>query len=129
SAIRCESADESSVRGARQRVTLNQRAVAPLRVSGWSRAQSVSGSPSADYSIYVDLTYTDGTPLWGQTGNFDTETHGWQHVAFTITPAKPVREVTVHALFRRHRGAVWFDDVQVTEIQAPAGAILFDGRS
>src|SRR5262245_37642279 len=46
-AIRCESADESNVRGARQRVALNQRIAAPLRVSGWSRAQSVSGSPSA----------------------------------------------------------------------------------
>jgi hypothetical protein len=71
----------------------------------------VSGASDAHYSIYVDLLYTDGTPLWVQTAKFKTGTHDWQQSEFVIHPAKPVKSATVHALFRYHSGTAWFDDL------------------
>jgi len=39
---------------------------APLVVSGWSKAVGVTGTKTAEYSVWVDAQYTDGTSLWGQ---------------------------------------------------------------
>jgi len=96
-------------------------------VRGWSRAQGVSGGSDSDYSIYVDLIYDDGTPLWGQTGNFRSGTHDWEKREFLIFPEKPVRSFTLHSLFRNHAGRAWFDDVSAEEIEASAGTALFHG--
>ncbi|MCS6862331.1 MAG: hypothetical protein NZT92_18670, partial [Abditibacteriales bacterium] len=113
--------------GASQTLTLNRTTAAPLVVRGWSKAEDVSGSPDSGYSIYVDIIYTDGTPLWGQTGNFRCGTHDWEKREFLILPEKPIRTLTVHCLFRGHTGKVWFDDVAVEEIKAEGGAVLFQG--
>jgi hypothetical protein len=100
-------------RGASQTVVLNQTEAKPLVVRGWSRCRGVAGAPGADYSIYLDLVYTDGTPLWAQTATFKTGTHGWQMAETTIYPSKPIKSATVHALFRYRTGTAWFDDLFV----------------
>lgn len=66
--------------GAVQSLTFNTSADPPLRLvlSGWSRAESVSGAPDPDYSLYCDLEYVDGTHLYGQAVVFATGTHDWQ---------------------------------------------------
>ena len=97
----------------------------PLVVRGWSRAESVSGSPDAGYSLYVDLTYADGTPLWGQTANFRCGAHDWELRELVIAPTRPVRSLTVYCLFRGHTGRVWFDDVSLEEMRPGPGAVLF----
>ena len=93
---------------------------------GWSKAQNVSGGADSGYSLYVDLIYADGTPLWGQTGNFRCGTHDWEQREFVILPDKPVKTLTLHCLFRGHAGKVWFDDVRL-EVKAEDGAVLFQG--
>ena len=119
SAIVCTNSTGTGRFGAYQVLQLNRKTPAPLLVTGWSKAENVSGSPSPDYSIYVDIIYTDGTPLWGQTGNFSTGTHGWERRSFIIAPSKPVATVYVYALFRNIKGRVWFDDIEVREWLAP----------
>jgi hypothetical protein len=47
--------------GALQVINLNQTEPRPLYFSGWSRAEDVTGSANSDYSIYLDVYYTDGT--------------------------------------------------------------------
>ncbi|MCL4176387.1 MAG: hypothetical protein KJ072_01375 [Verrucomicrobia bacterium] len=126
-ALAVEANTDSVWVGAGQTLTLNRTSLAPLVVRGWSRAEQVSGGADSDYSIYVDLIYQDGTPLWGQTGNFRTGTHDWEPREFIIIPEKPVRSLALYCLFRRHTGKAWFDDVEVQEISAPAGSILFQG--
>jgi hypothetical protein len=37
----------------------------PLVIRGWSKAEEVSGGTDSGYSLYADLIYDDGTPLWG----------------------------------------------------------------
>lgn len=71
-------ADAKAHRGAGQSVALNQDAPRPIVATVWSRAENVGGRRDADYSLYLDLTYTDGTPLWGRTSPFKTGNHDWQ---------------------------------------------------
>ena len=51
----------------------------------------MTGSPDIDYSLYLDLVYADGTPLWGQTAPFATGTHDWQRRQVVVFPEKPVQ--------------------------------------
>lgn len=114
--------------GVAQTVTLDQTEPRGLVVSGWSRAASVTGSPDSDYSLYCDLVYTDGTPLWGQVARFATGSHDWQRARVTIVPDKPVRSLTVYGLLRRsHTGTAWFDDFSVMEQTLVAGGARLDG--
>ena len=113
--------------GASQTILLNRTNVLPLVIRGWSKALNVSGSSDNDYSLYADLIYTDGTPLWGQTANFRPGTHDWERRELVVLPEKPIKSLTLHCLFRNHSGQVWFDDVSVVETRAEAGAVLFQG--
>ncbi|HRT58513.1 MAG TPA: hypothetical protein P5038_17945 [Candidatus Paceibacterota bacterium] len=126
-AIICERDHSDGERGASQTLELNRTHVAPLVIRGWSKAQNVSGSADSGYSLYVDLIYADGSPLWGRTVNFRCGTHDWEQRQFVLLPEKPVQRLTLHCLFRGHTGKVWFDDVSLEEIGTPAGAVLLQG--
>ena len=101
--------------GASQSVVLNQAAPCPILVRAWSKAQAVSGRPDKGYSLYVDIYYTDGTPLYGQTVNFATGTTAWQPAELNIEPEKAIRNVNVYLLLRRRTGTAFFDDVALME--------------
>lgn len=104
--------DAGSRLGAAQNVVLNQAASAPLAIEGESKALNVSGTPDGDYSLYVDITYQDGSNLWGQVATFATRTHDWEFSRCVIQPEKPVRSANVHVLFRNHSGTAWFRKVR-----------------
>ncbi len=123
----CENSNPGDWTGASQTLLLNRINTAPIVVRGWSKADNVSGSPDSGYSLYVDIAYQDGTPLWGQTANFRTGTHDWQQRELLILPQKPVKSLTLHCIFRGHTGKAWFDDVTLSEINADGGALLFEG--
>jgi len=120
-------ADAKVQRGASQTVVLDQKSPAPIVATVWSKAEKVGGAPDSDYSLYLDLVYADGTPLWGQVAPFATGTHGWRKARVVVLPEKPVRSVTVNLLLRRHAGRVWFRDPVLVEKRAGAGMSLFDG--
>jgi hypothetical protein len=126
-ALACESAAASDWSGASQTITLNRTEATPLIVRGWSRAGDVSGGADSGYALYVDLLYADGTPLWGQTGNFRCGTHDWERREIVIVPDKPVKSLTVHCLLRGHTGRAWFDEVSVEEAKVEGGSVLFQG--
>lgn len=126
-AIVCENSAGQGAYGAMQTITLDQTASAPVLVRGWSKAENVNGSADTGYSLYVDIIYTDGTPLWGQTANFRTGTHDWQERELTIVPAKPIKSINLYCLLRGHTGQVWFDDVAVSEIKVRGGIAIFQG--
>jgi hypothetical protein len=127
-ALVCEAPAAGGWRGASQTLALNRTNSVPITIRGWSRAQDVTGNTDNDYSLYVDIVHTDGTPLWGQTGNFRTGTHDWEPAVFTIYPAKPVRSLSLYCLFRGpHAGKVWFDDVAIEEVRTSGPVVLFQG--
>jgi len=125
----CERMEADGEFGASQTLALNRTKIAPFIIRGWSKAENVSGSPDNGYSLYVDIVYTDGSHLWGQTADFNCGTHDWEKREFVLLPDKPVKSFTLHCLFRGHTGKVWFDDASVEEVPAPAGAILFQGAT
>ena len=124
--IVCENSSTAGRRGSFARVDLNEGSPIPLYVEGWSKAENVSGGSDADYSIYADCVYQDGAPLWGTNAPFSTGTHGWEKVSFFVTPAKPIKSLSLHLLFRSHSGKVWFDDIKLTQLTGPTG-MSFDG--
>ncbi len=126
-AVVCERRESDGEFGASQTLTLNRTNAAPLVIRGWSKAENVSGSPDNGYSLYADIVYADGTPVWGEAATFRCGSHDWQQRTFVFVPAKPIKTVTLHCLFRWHTGKVWFDDISLEEITVPQGAVLFQG--
>jgi len=116
------------IRGAVQAVALNQKAPAPIVAEAWSKAEGVGGDANSDYSLYLDLIYMDGTPLWGQVANFRPGAHDWQRVEVRVFPAKPVKFVSVYLLLRRHAGKAYFKDARLVAAEPGQGAVLFDGQ-
>ncbi len=125
--VTCVWQKEGEQYGASQTVSLDQEISTPILVRGWSKALDVDGAADRGYALYCDLEYMDGTPLWGQVTPFAVGTHDWQQRQVMIVPAKPVRSLTIHCLFRGHRGQVWFDDVEARELKAAAGTAILDG--
>ena len=119
--------DAQAQRGASQTVTLNQTQPEPIVAAAWSKAEGVGGGRDSDYSLYLDLTYTDGTPLWGQVDTFNVGSHDWEKAQVVVFPEKPVRSVSFHTLLRRHAGKAWFRGPELRVMKPPAGASLFDG--
>jgi hypothetical protein len=114
-------------RGVAQGVVLNQTRPEPIVASAWSKAENVGGTPDHNYSLYLDLEYVDGTPLWGQASEFSTGTHDWQRRQVVILPEKPIKRLTCYTLLREHTGKAWFRDIQLQVIRTPEGASTFDG--
>jgi hypothetical protein len=118
---------ETDALGLYQRVTLDQTEARPLYVAGWCRARSVTGEEDNDFSIYLDIEYTDGTPLYGQTIPCAVGTHDWVLGEKVVLPDKPIATVSYYVLFRRtHAGSGWFDDLQLREIRTDV--TTFDGN-
>ena len=115
--------DAQAQRGVSQTVTLNQQKPEPIVATAWSRAENVGGTRDREYSLYLDLRYTDGTPLWGQVDSWSIGTHDWEEARVVVFPEKPVASVSFHLLLRGHSGKAWFRDPQLQVVHA----FLFDG--
>ena len=102
-------------RGASQTIALDQKAPHPIVVRGHAKAEGMTGPAGRGFCVYVDIYYTDGTPLYGRTIDWQTGTTDWQFGELTIEPAKPIRNVNVYLLMRGHAGTAWFDDIFVSE--------------
>ncbi len=113
--LSCSSTKSDVYHGATQNIELNQAQPKPIVISGWSKAQNVSGEPDSNYSLYVDLKYNDGSTLYGQVAIFDCGTHDWQEKSLTINAPKPIRALTLFTMFRNKSGRVWFDDISASE--------------
>ncbi len=138
------SSDGSAHRGVSWSIQLNQTNAAVVIATAWAKSESARGADSSNFSLYIDIIYADGTPLWGQKTSFNTSTNaGWQRRELIITPEKPIRSLTYYLLFREHVGRVRFkaprfgllednnilrfDATAVEQIQPPeAGFLLRD---
>jgi hypothetical protein len=125
--VRCDNPEGVLGMGFSQTLTLDRSEVRTLIASGWSKADNVVGTPNADYSLYVDIIYQDGTPLWGQVASFSCGTHDWEHRQVRIVPEKPVKQISLHVLFRSRQGKVWFDDISLKEAVTSGPSFVFDG--
>jgi hypothetical protein len=118
-AVRLFNAAASGESGLTQGVELNQEKPVPITVSGWSKAQNVSGQADGNYALYLDIAYRDGTNLYGQVAPFACGTHDWQQSTVTVRPEKPIKSLTYNVLFRYKAGTAWFDDVSLKVLDDP----------
>ena len=124
----CDNGDDAQAqRGISQTVVLNQTKPEPIIAAAWSKAEEVTGSRNSDYSLYLDLVYSDGSSLWGQTDSYNVGTGQWEKAEVTVFPEKPVRSVSFHMLLRRHKGKAYFRSPELRVIRPPKGAGMFDG--
>ena len=101
--------DATARRGATWGVTLDQKTPAPFTVTAESRAVRMDGLPSCDYSLYLDVAYTDGTKLYGQQTPFARDAAlGWQRKTVVVIPEKPVKSFSCNLLFRDVAGRAHF---------------------
>ena len=77
-AIKMKSSDWRRTHAAYQEVYLQQEKPEAVVVSGWSKAEKVSGVVDGGYAVYVDIVFKDGSVKWGYNIPFDVGTHGWQ---------------------------------------------------
>ncbi len=133
----CDNGMDASVQhGISWFVTLNQAEAVPIAASAEAKVIAAEGSVNADFSLYIDLKYMDGSSLWGQKSAFDPDPEvGWQKREVVITPDKPVRSLSIYLLFRNRTGKVLFknprfgtldgdamlrfDNVLIEQIQPP----------
>ena len=124
----CDNASDSQIqRGVSQTIVLNQTKPEPIVAVAWSKADEVGGGRDSNYSLYLDLVYSDGSPLWGQVAPFNIGTHDWEKAQVIIFPEKPIKSVSFHMLLRQHSGKAFFRDPELRVLKPPAGACLFDG--
>lgn len=118
--LRCTKDDPAAWVGASQDVMVNQRERGPVTISGWLRAEDVTGASDREISLYGDVLLQSGEWLFGQIAAFETGTHDWQPASYTIEADQPVQMVRLHCLFRNgHTGTVWFDDIEVIDGARP----------
>jgi len=124
----CDNESDAQVqRGISQTIVLNQTRPEPIVAAAWSKAEAVGGSRDSNYSLYLDLVYSDGSSLWGQVSPFNVGTHDWEKSQVIVFPEKPIKSVSFHMLLRRHPGKAWFRNPELRVLKPPAGACLFDG--
>ncbi|MDR0336185.1 MAG: hypothetical protein LBI18_03745 [Planctomycetaceae bacterium] len=119
--------DLTARRGVFYNIVLNQEQPRPIYAEAWSKAENVSGFQNSDYSIYLDLTYNDGTSLWAQCVSFSTGTHDWERKHFFVIPEKPVKSLAFYMMFRNKTGKVWFRDAKLSVQKINDETVLFDG--
>jgi len=120
--IRCTAASSGEAHGAAFSIELSQKRPQPVEVTGWSRAEKVDGLPDADYSLYLDIQYQDGSVQYAVTSNFTVGTHDWEQRRLVLAGPKAIKHLTVYPIFRNHTGMVWFDDVEGRILAAPFDA-------
>lgn len=112
-AIVCENATTEGISGATQSLNFEDDPPERLTLTGWSRAEDVSGSGDVHYSLWVDATCVDGTVYNGHNAPFEVGTHSWQQATLELTPPTPIRSMRVFCIFRHHTGRAWFDDLRL----------------
>ena len=112
--IRCKNDGSSS----REGVRYVYKPAAP--VSGklvFSAESKLSGVPAGAvlkksqrgfYSVYLDLTYADGSKKFGIFVPFTYKDHDWEKVSSEFTAEKPVTQVNYYLLFRNVAGDARF---------------------
>jgi hypothetical protein len=104
---------------ASQTVVLDQERPVPILAGGWSKAENAEGAEDGNYSVYLDIMFADGTPLFGQIAPFTVGTHDWEYREVIVRPEKPIKSLTFNAIFRYRKGTVWFDDLTLREGDDP----------
>ncbi|MBR4171486.1 MAG: hypothetical protein IKR48_07530 [Kiritimatiellae bacterium] len=125
--IVCDNGTNSAVRGAGWVLQLDQHEPSAIRFTGESKSeQEWSSESSMNYSLYIDITYQDGTHQWGVSTAFDPSQKTWHSREILFQPSKPIRQLSAYALFRNRPGRASFRNLRFGSAQMK-NAQNFDG--
>ena len=116
-ALVLENVSDNEKSGANQNVHLHQSDPGPVLVSAWSQPEGVAGIKDDGYSLYIDITYTDGSNEWGYILSFDPSDPNWQRRYALVNRSKPISQMNVYCMLRGHKGRAYFDDVVVAPLR------------
>ncbi len=123
----CDNGDDADAqRGVAATVVLNQSEPTPVLAVCQSKAEGVSGSRGSDYSLYLDIRFTDGDSLYGQAASFPVGTSDWRSQRVLVVPEKPIGSIAYYMLFRNHGGKAWFRNPQLVELKSAGPIVRFD---
>jgi hypothetical protein len=111
---------KKDVSGVSQTIVLNQKVAKPIFVSAECKAEKVSGKVNSNFSIYMDVRHTDGTPSYGKGLSFPVGTYDWKKFSTTYIPKKPIKSITFLLLLRRRSGKAWFKNPVCKEVAPKA---------
>ena len=89
-----------------------------FKIGAWAKGDGVvpgASAMAADFSLYLDIYFTDGSASLGvYYAPFDG-TGSWEYkeVNVMLDPSKTVEILNVYLLFRKHTGDVQFSNVQI----------------
>lgn len=110
--IRCRNDGTSSREGVRYVYKPKTPVSGKLIFSAESKLSGVPAGATlkkhGHYSIYLDLSYADGTKKFGICAPFTYANHDWEKVSGEFVAAKPVVQVNYYLLFRNVAGDARF---------------------
>ncbi len=118
--------DLDARRGIATTIVLNQTEPTPVLATCESKAEGVTGSRGSGYSLYLDIRFTDGESLWGQTASFPVGTSDWRSQRVLVVPEKPIASIAYYMLLRGHGGKAWFRNPQLYELKSAGPIVRFD---
>ena len=102
-------------------LNLNQTEPTKIVLSGESKCDESNGIKTAhDYSLYIDLTYADGTKKYGLITPFDPKSREWQKKSVEFMPPQAIKQARIYILFRFHTGAAQFKNLKFEEVKEAA---------
>ena len=82
----------------------------PIYFCGESRSENAA---AADYCIFLDLWYDDGTPVWAVRAEWPQGTHDWVQTSGAFVPERPVKKIEMHAFLRKGTGKAEFRNLRL----------------
>ena len=126
----CDNGNDAKLRrGLGKIIVLNQKRPLAIRVTAESKAENASRGDESNYSLYLDISYADGTNEWGVKSAFTQGTHDWEEKEVIFMPAKPIESIHCWLLFRNHTGKVWFRNLKFYQAPFNANGASFDGTA
>ena len=105
--------------GVRGHVDIEQTAPAKIILSGESLCiESLTKAKNPhDYSLYIDLTYADGTKAYGKIADFSTDVKEWQKKSVELNEEKAIKQLRIYILYRNQTGKVQFKNLKLEEVK------------
>lgn len=130
--------DDAQVLGAVSRIDPQSTGTADnfgrgFRIGAWAKGVNVVAGASAmdaDFSLYLDIYFTDATSSLGQYYAPFTGTGDWEYksVNVILDPSKTVDHINVYLLFREHSGEAYFSKVDVNVLDDDVFNLLKQGH-
>lgn len=104
-----------------------------FKIGAWAKGESVVKgglASSGDFSLYLDIYYTDGSSLVGVYYADFVGTGDWEFSAVNVVldESKSVDYMNIYFLFRKHSGRVYFSNIEVDVLDDQVFNLLKQGQ-